>query len=362
MNINLTEKLKSLRAQRGISQEKLAQYLGVSFQAVSRWETGSACPDIALLPDIARFFGVTIDELLCVEKLDERRLFAEYSARAGELSRCGRREEALALWQEAYKRMPNNIDVKEMLMSGYFDADRQRYFGDFVELATEIYAGNAEGEAPPMYYKGQAIAQLARAYAERGNDELAQKWASRSVSLFNSSELISAFIDMGEALVGDVAFCTHWFLEELFYLAARIAKDDGVRPGDKYKQACFKTVASVYEAVYTNDDMGFEQLQHLYTLHQGIAEYETRLGKDEAIIHAHLERALDCCQKSRTVKAHKLTLPLLYDWPVSAAPGDGFINLRLMKDALAKEAYKDYRERAWFAALEEKLAALPAGI
>ena len=82
MGICFSDKLKSLRAEKKVSQEKLAQYLKVSFQAVSKWENGNAYPDITLLPDIARFFGVTIDELLCVELIDENRLFEEYSEKA----------------------------------------------------------------------------------------------------------------------------------------------------------------------------------------------------------------------------------------------------------------------------------------
>ncbi len=42
MNVYLAEKLKSLRAEKRVSQEKLAQYLNVSFQAVSKWETGDS--------------------------------------------------------------------------------------------------------------------------------------------------------------------------------------------------------------------------------------------------------------------------------------------------------------------------------
>ena len=82
MNIYFAEKLKSLRAEKKVSQERLAQYLNVSFQAVSKWETGNTYPDITLLPGIARFFGVTIDDLLCVAKIDEKRLFNEYSEKA----------------------------------------------------------------------------------------------------------------------------------------------------------------------------------------------------------------------------------------------------------------------------------------
>ena len=64
--------IRSLRTQRGITQETLAEELGVSSQAVSKWERGSATPDIQLLPAISAFFGVSIDELFALS--DETRM------------------------------------------------------------------------------------------------------------------------------------------------------------------------------------------------------------------------------------------------------------------------------------------------
>ena len=56
--MNLGEKIKALRKKRGVSQEYLADRLGISFQAVSKWETGTTLPDVTLIPAIASFFGV----------------------------------------------------------------------------------------------------------------------------------------------------------------------------------------------------------------------------------------------------------------------------------------------------------------
>ena len=55
--------IKNLRKEKGISQEALAQAMGVSVQAVSKWETQCSYPDILLIPQIAEFFGVSIDYL-----------------------------------------------------------------------------------------------------------------------------------------------------------------------------------------------------------------------------------------------------------------------------------------------------------
>ncbi len=116
MNINLADQLKALRKEKNVSQEKLAAYLNISYQAVSKWENGNAYPDIQLLPEISRFFGISIDELLQVEKLDEQALLEEYASKAETLFRNGEdMEKLLALWKEAYQKMPNNIQVKEFL-------------------------------------------------------------------------------------------------------------------------------------------------------------------------------------------------------------------------------------------------------
>ena len=71
MKLNFAENLRKLRRERGYTQEALAERIGVSFQTVSRWETGVVYPDIELLPEIADFFEVRVDELLGCTKEDK---------------------------------------------------------------------------------------------------------------------------------------------------------------------------------------------------------------------------------------------------------------------------------------------------
>ena len=61
--MKIGENIKELRKTHGITQEQLAENLGISFQAVSKWENNIAFPDITLIPALAEFFGVTIDYL-----------------------------------------------------------------------------------------------------------------------------------------------------------------------------------------------------------------------------------------------------------------------------------------------------------
>lgn len=65
-------KIAELRKNKGIGQQDLANVLGVSFQSVSKWETGITMPDITLLPSIAEYFNVSIDELLGVKPLSKQ--------------------------------------------------------------------------------------------------------------------------------------------------------------------------------------------------------------------------------------------------------------------------------------------------
>ena len=62
--MSIGNNIKQLRLNRGITQEQLAEQLHISGQAVSKWENNTAMPDIACLPLLADFFGVTIDELM----------------------------------------------------------------------------------------------------------------------------------------------------------------------------------------------------------------------------------------------------------------------------------------------------------
>jgi len=68
MDTTLGKRIGSLRREKGLKQDELAEYLGVSPQAVSKWENDQTCPDIGLLPKLGEILGVTVDELLSGKK------------------------------------------------------------------------------------------------------------------------------------------------------------------------------------------------------------------------------------------------------------------------------------------------------
>ena len=68
MDKTIGKRIAELRKNKGLKQENLAEMLGVSGQAVSKWENDQSCPDISLLPQLAQILGVTVDELLSGKK------------------------------------------------------------------------------------------------------------------------------------------------------------------------------------------------------------------------------------------------------------------------------------------------------
>ena len=64
MNESIGNRISKYRKEKGLTQEELATKLGVSSQAVSKWENDASCPDISLLPQLCRTLGISSDELL----------------------------------------------------------------------------------------------------------------------------------------------------------------------------------------------------------------------------------------------------------------------------------------------------------
>ena len=69
MKINIGERLKQLRLQKGLTQEQLAEVFGVSAQAVSRWENNTSYPDITLLPGLAIYFNTSVDAIVGMDEI-----------------------------------------------------------------------------------------------------------------------------------------------------------------------------------------------------------------------------------------------------------------------------------------------------
>ena len=111
MTLSIGETVKHLRKEKNITQETLADFLGVTNQSVSKWERGEAYPDITLLPAIASFFGTSVDNLLGINQIEQKRKIRHYQEEYHRLWNAHKFDEVTALMKEAVREFPGNFDL-----------------------------------------------------------------------------------------------------------------------------------------------------------------------------------------------------------------------------------------------------------
>ena len=119
-----SEKFKVLRKTKDLTQEQIADIFHISPQSVSRWETGANYPDIEILPHIAGFFNVTVDELLGTEKILDESKVAEFIKKIREFLSLGKVSESVMAARKATKAYPVNYNLQVELMNA-LDAERK---------------------------------------------------------------------------------------------------------------------------------------------------------------------------------------------------------------------------------------------
>lgn len=109
MRITIGEKIKELRLQKNCTQEELASVLGITGQAVSRWESGSSYPDLEMIPSLANYFQISIDQLFGYDT-DRQKRIGEILASAEELRRAEKPddEKIVALLRSACGEFPGD--------------------------------------------------------------------------------------------------------------------------------------------------------------------------------------------------------------------------------------------------------------
>lgn len=179
MKLLIGNTIKYLRRERDITQEELAEILGVSCQSVSRWENNTCYPDIELLPTIANFFGITVDNLLGVDDAAEAEKVEKYLSDFQSAISCGDIEECIRIARAGVAEYPNNYKLLNKLMYALFvsgDSD-----GNIPEWQENMKKYDAEitmiGERIMKYcvdpnIRFEAIARLARNHCEMGRTEI----------------------------------------------------------------------------------------------------------------------------------------------------------------------------------------------
>lgn len=192
MNVNIGEKIKTLRKQKNISQEVLAQVLGVSFQAVSKWETGVAMPDVAMIPVIAGFFGVSTDELFDFNLMEQERRIMELCIAAAEY-RFSDPAKSESMLRDALRQYPGNEIILNNLLYTMQSPERR---GEVVTLCKSILEVTKDDEV-----KYDVLRILATTYHELGQQALVKPTLNQIPEIyFTKLEVAAKLLDGNDAL------------------------------------------------------------------------------------------------------------------------------------------------------------------
>ncbi len=142
--IKISENIKKYRQQKCMTQSQLAGVFGVSEQAVSRWENGNTYPDITLLPAIADYFGITLDELMGMDNYKDEREIEKIIEKCQEYDRKGYVSNSIKLLQDAAKKYPTNYTVlmhlvKELNFEYCDDESKEKQNSEkVIEISTRV--------------------------------------------------------------------------------------------------------------------------------------------------------------------------------------------------------------------------------
>ena len=197
MYLTIGANIKKLRAKKQITQKQLAVYLGVTEQAVSRWESANGYPDIQLLPSIASFFAVTTDELLGVTMTERETRLNEIRRKIKTQNECGSdTEETVAEAREWAAEFPGEEVIQEHLaneLCRYTMWDEKPKMG-LLQEAEKIYRTLIDTTADPEY-RSSVIEKLCALYAIGFKDlHRTEDAAARLPSMKYSRESVKATI------------------------------------------------------------------------------------------------------------------------------------------------------------------------
>ena len=215
MELKIGKRLRNLRMDMNITQEALAGYLGVTPQAVSKWERDEGLPDISLLPGIAQFYHVTVDRILGVEENIRRDMIASCKEKDLLLMERGQHMERVQMWKEALNSMPNDAEIMHYLCFALKGQDLQGNADEIIRLSKEILSKTSvSGE-----YFG-AINNICRAFSAKGDMNSAKKYAAMAGRYVGTENQLMIRILEGESAV---SYC-QWNIETLMDLIASNAE------------------------------------------------------------------------------------------------------------------------------------------
>lgn len=188
MNLMIGENLKRLRRGRNLTQEEVAAHLGISFQAISKWERGDGYPDITMLPALAHYFAVTVDDLIGMNQIAKQQKYAQINAVWAKNNQSGCHGKNVKLMRESMKQFPNDALLLVQLSTSLekldgTDGEKMAYLKESIAVQEQILRYCADSEV-----RGATMYNICFAYWKAGQREKALEQAKKLPNLYKARE------------------------------------------------------------------------------------------------------------------------------------------------------------------------------
>ncbi len=275
MSIGTT--IKKLRREHDITQEQLAEYLGITSRAVSQWECDKTAPDISLLPMLANIFGVTTDVILGVDIQKNEEKIAQIIEEANVFSYDGKFASAVKILKDGIKHFPTSYRIMAELAEALSCVDldsNANIIGkseDAVHISNEVFSlcEKIISECTNNEIRGKAFQTIIYRYKNIGRIDKAAEYANMMSHMWVSREemLIDIFDNNVESslLRYYVSFCADRIMKCLDILSTmNIYNAD-----DKNK--LLHQITDIAKIIYCDGDYNY-YAHHLISAYQTLAE------------------------------------------------------------------------------------------
>ena len=216
MSFDFATKIKSLRKSFDLTQEEFAERLGMSSQAVSKWETGTAMPDISMFPILANFFGVTTDELLGVD-ISRRQERVDALIEQGNLLRNSERAALVEHYRNAVAEFPGEDELwfqlaRSLNWAKGIARTREEDLAESIRIYKSILERTKDSELITRVH-----AQLVYNYRDLHDYSNALTWAEKLPPLTLNRQLIISKCTLlkGSEMAAHNQECLHTYISEL---------------------------------------------------------------------------------------------------------------------------------------------------
>lgn len=294
--MNIGENIKKLRRERDMTQEQLAENLGISAASVSQWECGKTAPDISQLPVLANIFEVTTDHLLGVDVDSKEQEIQQIVKEAYKHSSGGHSDLALPILQEGLRRFPTSHKLMLDLSRAYHvcardfpleEEMRSSYRREVIRLCTKIRTESTDDRL-----RNSAAQILCYAYEQLGMRDEILRLAEGQASLFTNYHDYMVRAHTGTL---KYRYIQQYIITELADFLhtigrARTTLDDGTSAYSSEEEIEIrKKILAICDIIIEDGNYGFFR-DRVISQHSALAKRYSEIGDRENALH-HLEQA-----------------------------------------------------------------------